>query len=309
MQISRYFHFDSINWDVLPELSTRLARHGVTLEKAGVTLSSFPDSIEVESLEAAQEVVRRGFQPDAYALWVRCKQDSTSLHIRLRRHQLSDGRSQWLALSGSTDEVILSSVADFLGLRPVEVESLPPLPSRTVCVAHRFDELGTSCAEKTARFLELLGFHVVTGRGYAPISVAEKVRTRLLSQAIIIAILTPGDDSTWLVQESVLGESHGKRLPYSVTVQPISHRVSSGTWSTSHLWLPWSRRLLSRYLRVCGCLAMFTQVQTCRLRTMRVEPIPSGLGGLWTWLHHGSVTTPRTPLDSSAPPHCGYGPQ
>ena len=92
------------------------------------------------------------------------------------------------------------------------MESLPPLPSRTVFVAHRFDELGTSCAEKTARFLELLGFRVVTGRAYEPISVAEKVRTRLLSQAIVIAILTPGDDSTWLVQESVLGESHGKPL-------------------------------------------------------------------------------------------------
>ena len=120
MKISRYFHFDSINWDVLPELSTHLARHSITLGKASVTLSRFPDSIEVESLEAAQELVRRGFQPDSYALWVRCKRDSTSVNIRLRKHQLSSSPSQRLFLSASTAEVIVSSVADFLSLQPVE---------------------------------------------------------------------------------------------------------------------------------------------------------------------------------------------
>lgn len=214
MNLTRHFHSSSINWEALPELSARLARHNVTLEKAGVTFSSFPNSIEIESLEAAREKVRTGFNPHTYRLFLNCKQDDRSVTIFIfRQWSVHGGWSQAVCLFDSIDETLLTSVADFLGLQPAVLPSPPP-PSRprTVFIAHRFDELGASCADKTARFLELLGFHVATGRGYAPISVAQKVRVRLLSQAIVVAILTPGDDNTWLVQESVLSESHGKPL-------------------------------------------------------------------------------------------------
>ena len=83
---------------------------------------------------------------------------------------------------------------------------------RTVFIAHRFDERGQEADSKVARFLELLGFRVVTGRGFAPTPIAEKVKGRLTSQAIVIAILTTGDDSTWLVQESLLANLGGKPL-------------------------------------------------------------------------------------------------
>jgi hypothetical protein len=213
MNLTRVFHSSSINWETLPELSSRLARHNVTLEKASVTLDKFPDSIEIESLEAAREKVRTGFNPLTYKLTIQCKQDDSLVVISIARTwQVQSGFAQAFCLFGSIDETLLISVADFLGLQRFVLESPHPSRPRTVFIAHRFDELGTSCADKTARFLELLGFRVATGRGYAPISVAEKVRARLLSQAIVIAILTPGDDNTWLAQESVLSESHGKPL-------------------------------------------------------------------------------------------------
>src|ERR1700694_4571579 len=75
MNISRSFHPSPINWAALPELPARLARHNVTLEKARVTLHSFPDSIEIDSLEEAREKVHRGFNLHTYQLFLTCKQD------------------------------------------------------------------------------------------------------------------------------------------------------------------------------------------------------------------------------------------
>ena len=83
---------------------------------------------------------------------------------------------------------------------------------RKAFIAHRFDTNGTDCSDKLARFLELIGFKVVTGRAYAPKSVASKVKDRIEEQAIIFVILTPGADDIWLTQESIIGEVKGKPL-------------------------------------------------------------------------------------------------
>ncbi|HLW82345.1 MAG TPA: hypothetical protein VKS20_09920 [Candidatus Acidoferrales bacterium] len=66
--------------------------------------------------------------------------------------------------------------------------------------------------DKLARFLGLLGFAVITGRAYSPKSIADKVRSRMEQQAIVFVILTPGDDATWLVQESAIAKIQGKPL-------------------------------------------------------------------------------------------------
>jgi len=41
----RFFHSDAMNWNALPELAARLARHNFTLQKASVTLNNYPDAI------------------------------------------------------------------------------------------------------------------------------------------------------------------------------------------------------------------------------------------------------------------------
>jgi hypothetical protein len=45
MMLYRFFHSDAINWNALPELAARLARHNFTLQKASVTLNNYPDAI------------------------------------------------------------------------------------------------------------------------------------------------------------------------------------------------------------------------------------------------------------------------
>ena len=226
VRLSREFRLTPINWKALPELPARLARHGLVLERSSVTLSGYPDSVEVDSLDAAQAVVQGGLQPWAYVLHLYCKKGENVVSISLMRGTNVHGQEfQTLSVTGLDDTAVLSSVADFLGLEADSLEATPASRPRSVFVAHRFDDMGNLCAEKLARFLELLGFRVVTGRGFAPSSVAEKVRKRLLSQGVVIAILTRGDDSTWLVQESVLAEAHGKPL---IVLRDISAEFKAG---------------------------------------------------------------------------------
>jgi hypothetical protein len=117
-----------------------------------------------------------------------------------------------LDLESKSPEAPLKSCMDLLGLRPRSPTPSPNNLPRTAFIAHRFDEAGQDVADKVARFLSLLGFDCQTGRGYAPRSVAEKVKERLAGQAVVVAIMTPGDDATWLTQESLLGSITGKPL-------------------------------------------------------------------------------------------------
>ncbi len=161
---------------------------------------------EVDSLEAAATEVSAQGVPHTYNITLYCKQGDKRVDIQISRIQnIHDQRFHTVSLDGLLDRTLVQSVAAFLGLTP---EAPPPEESsrpRSVFLAHRFDDVGSGCADKVARFLELLGFTVVSGRGYSPMSVSDKVRQRLFSQALVVALLTPGDDSTWLIQESVVG--------------------------------------------------------------------------------------------------------
>ncbi len=106
----------------------------------------------------------------------------------------------------------MENVISFLGLERDEAGGGKQRPKRKCFVAYRFNDQGEGLATKLRRFLELLGFNVVTGRAFAPPSVSEKVKARMTEQAIVFAILTTGDDKTWIVQESMLGGVSGKPL-------------------------------------------------------------------------------------------------
>lgn len=103
------------------------------------------------------------------------------------------------------------SLAVFLGLEIDDLQPKNPPLEKKCFIAHRFDTAGIQLADKLARFLSLLGFSVSTGHGFSPGSVSEKVKVRMANQAVVFAILTPGEDATWLTQESLLG-SLGKPL-------------------------------------------------------------------------------------------------
>jgi hypothetical protein len=73
---------------------------------------------------------------------------------------------------------------------------------RAVFLAHSFDDRGKSYAYELIKLLNLLRFQVTTGEGYSAQGISAKVKSRLLAQEVVIALLSQQEDSTWLTQES-----------------------------------------------------------------------------------------------------------
>lgn len=213
MEITRSCKIDSLNWDTLPDLQSRLTRHGIVLRSVSVKFSYYPDTIEYDSFQDAANYVKGKDTPNYYTIWALGDLQDSQFRLTISRGRNIHGDEYlYVTVSCSDALSILDSVVLFFDLKPDEPSTLPPSPPRTAFIAHRFDSLGQECADKLARFLELLNFQVVTGRAYSPRSIAEKIRAKIQDQAIVFIILTPGSHNTWLIQESVLSELQGKPL-------------------------------------------------------------------------------------------------
>jgi hypothetical protein len=82
---------------------------------------------------------------------------------------------------------------------------------KIVFIAHSFDEVGNVYASRLAKLFDLLGFEVLSGQGFSPKGVSQKVKERLRVAKIIVAVFSEKDDFTWLWQEASL-ESREKPL-------------------------------------------------------------------------------------------------
>lgn len=93
---------------------------------------------------------------------------------------------------------------------------LPVKSARLRCfVSFRYDEHSKALALELRNFLELAGFEFISGLGYEPRSVSEKVLERLKDRLdLFIVIFAAGGDSAWLHQE--IGVAKGRRLPVMV---------------------------------------------------------------------------------------------
>jgi len=213
MDISRSCKISDLNWGALPDFTARLNRLGITVDRVSLEISRYPDSITYYSLEeAAQDVHIKG-SPKRYTIHIygKLSEESFSFHI-VRNTNMHGKKYLDIDARGIKGSETLDSMMEFLGLEADEPFTLPPSPKRTAFIAHRFDSKGSDCADKLARFLELIGFRVVTGRAYSPKSIASKVKNRIEEQAVLFVILTSGTDDTWLTQESIIGEVKGKPL-------------------------------------------------------------------------------------------------
>jgi hypothetical protein len=212
MDISRSCKIRELNWALLPDLVERLKREGWEVKEVRVEIHRYPDVLEFDSIEDACLNVRKQGIPDHFT--IRLGGGGLSRpRLRISRDwNIHREEFLYLDMEKIDDVSKLDAVMEFLGLESDEPSTLPPRPPRTAFLAHKFDLTGTDAADKVARFLELLGFRVVTGRAYAPGSVAAKVRNRIEEQAILFVILTPGADDTWLTQESVIASVKGKPI-------------------------------------------------------------------------------------------------
>lgn len=98
-----------------------------------------------------------------------------------------------------------SEIEEALSLEVVGLEILRPervAREKTIFLAHSFNQTGKSYAYEIIKFLSLINFEVSTGEGFSPERISRKVRKRLKSQEVVIAIISENEDMTWLLQEA-----------------------------------------------------------------------------------------------------------
>lgn len=213
MKVERQCKAQALNWVLLPDLEAKLERLGLASQGshvASVTMERFPDTLTFDSTEDACQSVRELGAPRGFSVWLYRVKDDKDVSIYIGESGLGGIKVHVEGKTITPD--LLDVVVQFLGLQAADPAKPVQVLPRTAFIAHSFDEVGRAMADKLARFLELLGFAVVTGHAYAPTSVAEKVRTRLSQQAVVFVVLTAESDSTWLTQEAILAESAGKPL-------------------------------------------------------------------------------------------------
>lgn len=100
---------------------------------------------------------------------------------------------------------MFSKIEETLSLELVEPGILQEerfFPRRTAFLAHNFNQTGRSYAYELTKFLNLLGFEVATGDGFSLERISKKVKKRLISQEVVIVIVSKNEDITWLIQEA-----------------------------------------------------------------------------------------------------------
>lgn len=201
-----------LHWPSLPLLAGWLKTHGIHIERESVRLARYPDTVRFRSWPPVLDSIRVNGEPPHYTIWLSGTGNSGTIELIIRKGVKGDEAYVEIELSGVSDISILDHIVSFLGLLPDQDPSRKRRLGRSAFVAHRFDSEGEQVADRLARFLALLGFDVKTGRGFSPGSVSEKVRKRIEKQSVVFVLLTPGDDLTWLTQESIIAFAQDKPL-------------------------------------------------------------------------------------------------
>lgn len=196
-------------------------------------MSRYPLSLTFDDLGDVLANVRSNGSLNRYDIFIHEKSGKKSFVLMRCRPLMDDEDSLTVSFKGHDSVEDLKAIAAFLGLEP-DIPPIRPFLNRSSFIAHRFNDTGDECSERLARFLQLLGFDTTSGRAFAPGSVAEKVKNRLAERAIVFAILTPSDDKTWLVQESLLASLSNKPL---FLIKDDAYALTSGLLS-DHEYIP-----------------------------------------------------------------------
>ena len=205
MEVTRYCKRDKINWKILPELNQRLEKLGLEPDRTSIRFEKYQEEITYNDFNNALQGLPPESELEGFSLFVNFKNNG---HLHLH----SSGKYYCLTVDKVDNNSQVDSIMDFFGLKTIEPNILSAKKNRTIFIAHKFNDQGKDCSMKVARYLELLGFQVKSGHSFSPKSVSQKVQERIESQEVILVILTVGDDSTWLVQETAISKISGKPL-------------------------------------------------------------------------------------------------
>lgn len=121
--------------------------------------------------------------------------------------------------------------------------SLDLFRSKRCFFSFHFDEHGTALAYELRDFLEVIGIKFVSGQGYEPRSVSDKVLARLdRTIDLFIVIFTREEHVDWLQQE--IGIAKGRELPIMVLIEG-DVRFSSGILS-DHEYVRFPNGIISK---------------------------------------------------------------
>jgi hypothetical protein len=225
MEIRRQYQLRDVNWLLFPDLLRKYIasipednlkeNNNLLLPTLQFEISTFSQDVKMESHEEFIEFIKTSSEPpldvevriacfykpsfiDAYEI-----QPSFLRFVR-RREEI------FIGLARIPNQAALTFLEEFEGI--IQLQPAKPKPeakadgserelSRTVFIAHSFDDWGRSYAFQLTKFLSLLGFEVATGEGFSPERVSSKVKRRLMSQEVVIVVLSEKQDMTWLIQE------------------------------------------------------------------------------------------------------------
>ena len=112
------------------------------------------------------------------------------------------------------------------------------LTKKTKCfLSFRFDDHSKALALEVREFLELIGTEVISGLGYEPRSISEKVLDRMTDPLdLFIVIQSSTGDSAWLNQE--VGVARARNLPILVLREESSDADLGMIGDTEYLIFP-----------------------------------------------------------------------
>ena len=237
MILIREYQLKDINWVLLPDLlapitdsipaNERKRDEWALYPAERFCISTLSQHTEVDTADDFLQFIEKSTEP---ALLVEaelaCMQSLKGSYANSREpayFRLEWGKNNRIRieLARMTTTIALShlerieKVLQLVGTSPAKTKeaSKDAIPlKKQVFIAHSFDDKGRSYAYQLTKFLNLLGFEVATGEGYSAEKVSTKVKRRLLAKELVIAIITPKDDSTWLIQEMAGADFLGKPL-------------------------------------------------------------------------------------------------
>jgi len=211
MNISRYCQISDLNWEALTELSARLEKFKIVIDKINIDITLLPDKYTINSINQLLEFIKKQGIPKEYIIDISAKRNNNNITLRvLRSKNIHLQEFLLISISNVDGDEELNSIMKFLNLEAAKY--MPKKIERTAFIAYRFDDIGETLALKLSRFLELLGLSVTTGRAYSPKKISEKVEERMRSQSVVFVILTKGEDNTWLTQEPTLAKTMKKPI-------------------------------------------------------------------------------------------------
>jgi hypothetical protein len=108
------------------------------------------------------------------------------------------------------DKTDLSSELEIMSTKTEEIEEYFHSERELRCfLSYRFNSYSKTIAFELMRFLELLGVEVITGKGYEPRNVNEKVLSRLDNLDFIIYLITKDGESSWTRDEMAVSIGKG----------------------------------------------------------------------------------------------------